>query len=61
MVTTGKAGAAVPKIVDSDYQEGITDEKVDEGNRVIYRTVVKKDGITSNYQKIVYGWGGISI
>ena len=28
-------------------------------DHVIYRTVVKKDGITSNYQKIVYTWGGI--
>src|SRR6185369_4702490 len=32
------ASTAVPKIRESDYQEGITDEKVEESNRTIYRT-----------------------
>jgi membrane protein involved in colicin uptake len=50
---------AVPKIVASDYQEGITDEKITEVNRSIQRTVVKKDGVTTNYQKITYNWGGV--
>jgi hypothetical protein len=54
-----KSTTAVPKIRESDYQEGITDEKVNESNRSIVRTVVKKDGVTTNYQKITYNWGGI--
>src|SRR4029079_7778676 len=54
-----KTVAAVPKIIDSDYQEGVTDETVKETNRTIYRTVVKKDGTAYNYQKIVYSWGGV--
>jgi hypothetical protein len=54
-----KPSTAVPKIRESDYQEGITDETVNESNRSIVRTVVKKDGITSNYQKITYNWGGV--
>ena len=51
--------AAIPKIRDSDYKEGVTDETVNETNRVIYRTVVKKDGNAFNYQKIAYTWGGV--
>ncbi len=51
--------AAVPKIIDSDYHEGITEETVNETNRTIYRTVVKIDGTAVNYQKIVYTWGGV--
>lgn len=51
--------AAVPKIRDSDYHEGITEETVAENNRTIYRTVVKISGSAVNYQKIVYAWGGI--
>ncbi len=51
--------APIPKIRDSDYREGVTDETINESNRIIYRTVVKKEGSTFNYQKIVYGWGGI--
>jgi multidrug efflux pump subunit AcrA (membrane-fusion protein) len=51
--------AAIPKIRDSDYKEGITEETVNELNRTIYRTVIKKDGTAFNYQKIVYTWGGI--
>ena len=43
----------------SDYQEGITDETITEPNRTIYRTVVKKEGNTFNYQKISYTWGGV--
>jgi len=35
----------------------VTEEKVEEINRTIFRTVVKKDGATNNYQKIVYNWG----
>ena len=54
-----KPTTAVPKIKESDYQEGITDETVNEPNRSILRTVVKKDGVTYNYQKISYNWGGI--
>jgi hypothetical protein len=50
---------AVPKIKESDYSEGITDEKISETNRNIQRTVVKKDGTTYNYQKITYNWGGV--
>ena len=50
---------AVPKIVDSDYREGLTEETVNETSRTIFRTVVKKDGTAYNYQKIVYSWGGI--
>jgi hypothetical protein len=53
------AAPAIPKIRDSDYLEGITEETVNENNRTIYRTVVKKEGTTFNYQKIVYNWGGI--
>jgi hypothetical protein len=49
----------VPKIVASDYREGITEETIKESNRNIERTVVKKDGVTNNYQKITYNWGGI--
>jgi hypothetical protein len=56
---TVKPTTAVPKIRESDYQEGITDETVKESNRSIIRTVVKKDGVTFNYQKITYNWGGI--
>ncbi|MFN8142923.1 MAG: hypothetical protein U0073_00760 [Bacteroidia bacterium] len=51
--------AAVPKIKDSDYHEGITEETVNESSRTIYRTVVKIDGTAINYQKIVYNWGGV--
>lgn len=54
-----KVVAAIPKIRDSDYKEGVTDETVNETNRVIYRTVVKKDGNAFNYQKIAYTWGGV--
>ena len=54
-----KPTTAVPKIRESDYQEGITDETVTESNRSIVRTVVKKEGVTYNYQKITYNWGGI--
>jgi len=50
---------AVPKIRESDYHEGITDETIKETNRSIVRTVVKKEGVTFNYQKITYNWGGI--
>lgn len=50
---------AVPKIRESDYHEGITDETVKEASRSIVRTVVKKDGVTLNYQKITYNWGGV--
>ena len=62
--TEGKAApipktAPIPKIIDSDYRDGITEETLTEATRVIYRTVVKKEGSTFNYQKIVYGWGGI--
>lgn len=56
---TAKPTTAVPKIRESDYQEGITDETVKESNRSIVRTVVKKEGVTYNYQKITYNWGGI--
>ena len=51
--------APIPKIVDSDYREGVTEETITETNRVIYRTVIKKEGLAFNYQKIVYSWGGI--
>ncbi len=54
-----KVVTPVPKIRDSDYREGVTEETVNEITRVIYRTVVKKDGAAYNYQKIVYNWGGI--
>lgn len=54
-----KPVAAIPKIRDSDYREGVTEETVTENNRVIYRTVVKKEGNAFNYQKIVYTWGGV--
>jgi len=54
-----KSTTTVPKIRESDYQEGITDETVNESNRSILRTVVKKDGVTYNYQKITYNWGGV--
>lgn len=49
----------IPKIIDSDYKDGVTEETINENNRAIYRTVVKKDGAASNYQKIVYNWGGV--
>ncbi len=51
--------APIPKIVDSDYRDGVTEETITEANRVIYRTVIKKEGLAFNYQKIVYSWGGI--
>ncbi len=51
--------ASVPKIIESDYKEGVTDETIKENNRTIYRTVVKKDGSALNYQKVVYNWGGV--
>ena len=54
-----KTVAPVPKIRDSDYREGVTDETINESNRIIYRTVVKKDGTAFNYQKIAYNWGGV--
>jgi len=57
--TAGKTTTSVPKIVDSDYRDGVTEETVTESNRTIYRTVVKKDGAATNYQKIVYNWGGV--
>ena len=59
VVNTPKAVAPVPKIVSADYHEGVTEEKVTEQNRTIYRVVVKKDGAVINYQKVVYGWGGV--
>jgi hypothetical protein len=49
----------LPKIKSQDYQDGITDETITEPNRTIYRTVVKKDGTTYNYQKVSYSWGGV--
>ena len=54
-----KPVAAIPKIRDSDYREGVTEETVTESNRVIYRTVVKREGSAFNYQKITYTWGGV--
>ena len=57
--TTATKPAAIPKIIDSDYKEGVTEETITETNRTIFRTVVKIDGATTNYQKIVYGWGGV--
>ena len=59
VVSTPKADAPVPKIVSADYHEGVTEEKVTESNRTIYRVVVKKDGAVINYQKVVYSWGGV--
>ncbi|MBK7572291.1 MAG: hypothetical protein IPI10_11970 [Bacteroidetes bacterium] len=53
------SSAPVPKIIESDYKEGVTDETIKENNRTIYRTVVKKDGSALNYQKVVYNWGGV--
>ena len=47
---------AIPKIKESDYNEGITDEKITESNRSIERTVIKREGVTNNYQKITYNW-----
>ncbi|MFM2206084.1 MAG: hypothetical protein RL213_59 [Bacteroidota bacterium] len=55
----GKASAAAPKIKDSDYQEGITEETITESNRSIKRVVIKVDGKADDYQKVVYNWGGI--
>ncbi len=57
--TLAKSTTAVPKIRDSDYKEGVTEETVAETNRSIFRVVIKKDGATYNYQKIVYKWGGV--
>lgn len=56
---TPKTVAPIPKIIDSDYKEGITEETIKETNRTIYRTVVKKDGAANNYQKVAYNWGGV--
>ncbi|MBL0104332.1 MAG: hypothetical protein IPP51_11605 [Bacteroidetes bacterium] len=56
---SAKSSAPVPKIVDSDYKEGVTEETIKETNRTIYRTVVKKDGTAYNFQKVVYNWGGV--
>ncbi len=58
--TAPKVSAApVAKIVDSDYKEGVTEEKLAESNRNIQRIVVKKDGTTVVYQKVVYNYGGV--
>ena len=54
-----KPSVAIPRILDSDYKEGVTEETISESNRTIYRTVVKKAGATNNYQKIAYTWGGV--
>ncbi|MEY4593630.1 MAG: hypothetical protein RIQ47_40 [Bacteroidota bacterium] len=54
------SAAPVAKIVDSDYKEGVTEEpKITENNRTIQRVIVKKDGTTSVYQKVVYNYGGV--
>jgi hypothetical protein len=55
----GKATATAPKIKDSDYQEGVTEETINESNRTIKRVIVKIDGKSDDYQKVVYNWGGV--
>lgn len=50
---------AVPVIRDSDYKEGVTEQKIEDSKSTIYRVVVKKDGTVTNYQKVVYNWGGV--
>ena len=44
---------------DKDYPEGLTEETKTEGNKTIYRTVIKKKDSSTIFQKVVYGWGGL--
>ena len=54
-----KETPAAPKIEEKIYPEWITEETVTENNRSIHRTVVKREGATTVFQKIIYTWGGI--
>jgi hypothetical protein len=57
--TSSTPSTEVPKVVESDYKDGVTEEKIPESNRTIERTVIKRFGEFNNYQKIIYNWGGI--
>ena len=42
-----------------NYPEGITEETKTEPNRTIEKTVIKREGLTTVFQKITYTWGAI--
>ncbi|HND72099.1 MAG TPA: hypothetical protein PLM03_08810, partial [Bacteroidia bacterium] len=51
--------ATLPVFEDKDYAEGLTEETIDESNRKIYRTIIKKSNTTDVFSKVVYNWGGV--
>ncbi|MCC7514494.1 MAG: hypothetical protein IT212_07360, partial [Bacteroidia bacterium] len=51
--------ASLPVFEDKDYAEGLTEETIDESNRKIYRTIIKKSNTTDVFSKVVYNWGGV--
>jgi len=51
--------STLPVFVDKDYAEGLTEETLDESNRKIYRTIIKKSNTTDVFSKVVYNWGGV--
>jgi hypothetical protein len=59
VVDKQKPTSNLPKFVEKNYPEGITEENYKEKNRVITREVVKKNGVQISYVKIVYDWGGV--
>ena len=54
-----KSNVAALPVIDKDYPEGISEDKVTESNRVIYRTIIKKATTQEVFSKVVYNWGGV--
>jgi cytoskeletal protein CcmA (bactofilin family) len=59
VVDKQKPTSNLPKFVEKNYPEGITEETYKEKGRIITREVVKKNGVQISYVKIVYDWGGV--
>ncbi|KXK45751.1 MAG: hypothetical protein UZ10_BCD003001665, partial [Bacteroidetes bacterium OLB10] len=51
--------ASLPVFEDTNYAEGLTEETINESNRKIFRTIIKKSNTTDVFSKVVYNWGGI--
>ncbi|HMT28889.1 MAG TPA: hypothetical protein PKD91_06380 [Bacteroidia bacterium] len=54
-----KSNTTALPTVDKDYPEGISEETLNESNRKIYRTVIKKATTQEVFSKVVYNWGGV--
>ncbi len=41
------------------FPDGVTEEEFEEGNKVILRRVVVKDGVANDYRRVTHAWGGV--